>query len=143
MEFFGTLDDANRISLPAKVRGGKEIKNLILTKGMNKCIWVFLPEEWEKFSKSFIYPETLSLNKQLKMQSHFISPKAEVEIDKAGRITIPPTLRKYACLSRDCILMEVVNRLEIWDSNQYEAYSNAIAEDIPGILEEMGPFLSS
>ena len=84
MEYLCTLDDKGRISLPARIRG-KIIKNtLILTKGINKSIWVFLPEEWEGFSKKLIDSVSLSLSKQLVVQHQFIAPKAEMEIDKAG-----------------------------------------------------------
>ena len=139
MEFFGTLDDKGRISLPSKVRGSLPENLLVLTKGVNQCVWVFTPDEWEKFSSKYINSVSLSLNKQLAIQRHFFAPKTEVEIDKAGRIAIPPSLREYAGLSRECKILEVFNSLEIWDSRQYESHAEANAVQVPAILEEMGP----
>ena len=139
MEFLGTLDDKSRISLPARVRGNLAENKLILTKGVNHCIWVFAPAEWDIFSKKLIDSAALSLNKQLVIQHQFIAPRAEMEIDKAGRIAIPPSLREYACLARDCKILEVVNRLEIWDSDLYDAYLKANEEQLQKVLEEMGP----
>ena len=139
MEYLSTLDDKGRISLPARIRGNMADNTLILTKGMNRSIWVFLPPEWEKFSLKLIDSASLPLNKQLVIQHQFIAPKAEIEIDKAGRIAIPQSLRDFAFLSRDCKILEVVNRLEIWDSTQYDAYIQSNEEKLQDILEELGP----
>ena len=139
MEDLSTLDDKGRISLPARIRGNMVENTLILTKGMDRSIWVFWPPEWEKFSQKLIDSASLPLNKQLVIQHQFIAPKAEIEIDKAGRIAIPQSLRDFACLSRDCKILEVVNRLEIWDSTQYDAYIQANEEKLQDILEELGP----
>ena len=139
MEYLSTLDDKGRISLPARIRGNIDENTLILTKGINKSIWVFLPAEWEAFSKRLIDSITLSLSKQLMIQHQFFAPKAEMEIDKAGRIAIPQSLRDFACLSRDCKILEVINHLEIWDSDQYKAYEKANEANLQEVLEEMGP----
>ena len=139
MEYLSTLDDKGRISLPARIRGNIVDNSLILTKGMDRSIWIFSPSEWERFSQKLIDSASLSLNKQLVIQHQFIAPKAEIEIDKAGRIAIPQSLREFANLSRDCKILEVVNRLEIWDSSQYDLYVKANEEKLQEILEELGP----
>ena len=139
MEYLGTLDDKGRLNLPVRIRGNMVDNTLILTKGVNHSIWVFLPHEWENFSRKLIDSAALSLNKQLVIQHQFIAPKAEMEIDKAGRIAIPQSLREFACLSRDCKILELVNRLEIWDSAQYDAYLKSNEEKLQEVLEEMGP----
>ena len=139
MEYLSTLDDKGRISLPARIRGNMLENTLILTKGVNRSIWVFMHQEWEKFSQKLIDSAALSLTKQLVIQHQFIAPKAEMEIDKAGRIPIPQSLREFAGLSRDCKILEVVNRLEIWDSVLYDAYLKANEEKLQEVLEEMGP----
>jgi MraZ protein len=139
MEYLGTLDEKCRISLPARVRGNLKENKLILTKGVNHSIWIFAPEEWGNFSKKLIDSAALSLNKQLVIQHQFIAPKAEMEIDKAGRLAIPQSLRDYACLSHDITILEVVNRLEIWDSGQYAEYLKANEAQLQEVLEEMGP----
>jgi len=62
--------------------------------------------------------------------------------DKQGRITIPPGLRDYAALQRDCVVIGANTRLEIWDATawhtyleqQEDAFSDASEEVLPGIL---------
>ena len=46
----------------------------------------------------------------------------EVELDKTGRIAIPSFIRKYANLTKDCLVMRDENRLFIWDLDTYQAY---------------------
>ena len=139
MEYLSTLDDKGRISLPARIRGNMVDNTIILTKGMNRSIWVFLPHEWENFFKKFLDSASLSLNKQLMLQHQFIAPKAEIDIDKSGRIAIPQSLRNHASLSRDCTILEVINHWEIWDSALYDAYLKANEEKLYEVLEELGP----
>ena len=138
MIYLGTLDDKGRISLPARIRGSIDADRLILTKGITKSIWVFHPDEWDLFIKDQLKKSApLSLSKQMMVQHSFIAPKAEMEIDKAGRIAIPQDLRDFACLNRDCKILEVVNHLEIWDAEQYKAYEKAIESQLMEVLEEM------
>jgi MraZ protein len=115
--------------------------NLILTNGINHSVWIFRSEEWEFFSKKLIESAALSLEKQLVIQTQFIAPKVEVEIDKVGRIALPPSLREYASLLRDISISEMVNHLEIWDSVQYAEYKRANEAKVQQILEEMGPVM--
>ena len=140
MEYLGTLDDKGRISLTTNIRRNILVNTLVLTKGVNGGIWVFLPHEWTEYSKMLLVnSESLSLAKQLMIQHKYIAPKAEIEIDKAGRLSIPQSLRDFACLTRDCKILEVVNHLEIWDSGQYDAYLKSNEEKLQEVLEEMGP----
>jgi MraZ protein len=139
MEFLGTLDDKCRISLPTRLRGSLSENKLILTKGFNKSIWVYEPKEWENVCKDLLASFKLSINRQLIIQHQFIAPRAEMEIDKAGRIAIPQSLRDYASLSKDIKILDVVNRLEIWDSGQYSEYQKENEAKLQEVLEEMGP----
>ena len=62
--------------------------------------------------------------------------------DKQGRITVPPALRAYAGLQRDCAVIGANSRLEIWDAQAWEtylatqedSYAEAAEEVFPGIL---------
>ena len=62
----------------------------------------------------------------------FISPAQEIEFDKAGRLSIPQSLREYASLSKDCIVLGVNKYLELWDSSSYNAY---LSENEANLLE--------
>jgi len=139
MEYLSTLDDKSRISLPVRIRGNIKDNRLILTKGITRSIWVFQPDEWDAFCQKYINSAAISLQKQMVIQHSFIAPKAEIEIDRAGRITITPSLREYACLDHACKILEVIDHLEIWDSEQYRAYEKANESQLLAVLEEIGP----
>jgi MraZ protein len=138
MMYLSTLDDKGRISLPARLRGTLKENTLILTKGNSQGIWLFLPEEWEQFCRD-ISASATSFEESTLIQHQFMVPMVEQEIDKAGRIAIPPSLRDFANLSRDCKILEARKHLEIWDSGCYEAYLNMNQEKLRGLMEKMGP----
>ncbi|MDR1863661.1 MAG: division/cell wall cluster transcriptional repressor MraZ [Treponema sp.] len=138
MVYLSTLDDKGRISLPTRLRGTLTENKLILTKGNSLGIWVFLPEAWEQFSQD-VAASAASFEESTLIQHQFIIPMVEQEIDKAGRIAIPPSLRDFAGLSRDCKILEARKHLEIWDSECYEGYLKANTEKLQGIMAKMGP----
>jgi MraZ protein len=134
-----TLDDKGRISLPARLRGELTDTNLVLTKGLEKCIWVFPPEQWERVSAKLMASASLSLEKSTWVQHRFIVPSQPAELDKAGRLAIPPRLRDYAGLTRDCVICGVGKYIEIWAADQYEEYNRINEPKSKTIMEELGP----
>jgi MraZ protein len=55
-----------------------------------------------------------------------------VELDKAGRIAVPPQIRRYANLTKDCLVIRSEDRLYIWDATTRDAY---LSENAPETLE--------
>jgi MraZ protein len=138
MMYLSTLDDKGRISLPTRLRGLFTENKLILTKGDSLGIWLFLPEEWEQFSRD-ISASASSFEESTLIQHQFIIPMVEQEIDKAGRIVVPPSLRDFAGLNRDCKILEARRHFEIWDSGHYEAYLKANSDKLKALMTRMGP----
>jgi MraZ protein len=138
MEYLSTLDDKGRISLPARIRGGLKENRLVLTKGDAKGIWLFLPEEWERFSEKLM-SGSVTMKESSIIQHRFIVPMVEIELDKAGRIAIPQSLREFAGLSRDCKILEARRHLELWDADRYDDFLRENEENLQDVLEKMGP----
>jgi MraZ protein len=138
MEYLSTLDDKGRISLPARIRGGLSENKLVLTKGDSKGIYLFVPEEWKRFSEKLM-SVSLTMKESIALQHRFIVPMVEMELDKAGRIAIPQSLREFAGLSRDCRILEASKHLELWDSERYDAFLMENEENLQEVLEKMGP----
>ncbi len=132
-EYKNTLDDKGRFLFPAKLRSALPSNVLIVTQAIvDRCLWLFTPEEWEKISSKVMdNASPFSAKNRLIMRS-FISPAQEVEFDKAGRLSIPQSLREYASLSKDCIVLGVNKYLELWDSSSYNAY---LSENEANLLE--------
>ncbi len=142
--FLGThsprLDDKGRLFLPAKYRD--ELANgLVLTKGQERCLYVFPVAEFGRLTEAL--REAPVTAKAVRDYSRVFFASASDEIpDKQGRVTIPPSLREYAGLARDCIVIGANTRLEIWDAaawssyleQQEDAFSDASQEVLPGVL---------
>ena len=132
-EYKNTLDDKGRFLFPAKLRSALSSNVLIVPQAIvDRCLWLFTPEEWEKISSKLMdNASPFSAKNRLIMRS-FISPAQEIEFDKAGRLSIPQSLREYASLSKDCIVLGVNKYLELWDSSSYNAY---LSENEANLLE--------
>ena len=132
-EYKNTLDDKGWFLFPAKLRSALSSNVLIVTQAIvDRCLWLFTPEEWEKISSKLMdNASPFSAKNRLIMRS-FISPAQEIEFDKAGRLSIPQSLREYASLSKDCIVLGVNKYLELWDSSSYNAY---LSENEANLLE--------
>ncbi len=142
--FLGThtprLDDKGRLILPAKYR--EELaQGLVLTKGQERCLYVFPESEFGRITEALRTAPVTS--KAVRDYSRVFFASASDEIpDKQGRITIPPALRDYAALQRECVVIGANTRLEIWDATAWETYleqqegafSEASEEVLPGVL---------
>ena len=126
--------------LPAKYRdelsGG-----VVITKGQERCLYVFPNEEFERITEALRAAPVTAKAVRDYSRVFFASASDETP-DKTGRITVPPGLREYAGLQRDCIVIGANTRLEIWDAQAWETYlaaqedsfSEAAEEVLPGIL---------
>jgi MraZ protein len=138
-EYSATLDDKGRISIPSRFRDAIPENSLVLTKGIEHCIWAHTLQQWEKVSAKLRNAASISIKKTDMVHHRFVFATYEVEIDKAGRIAVPQKLRDFAGLTRDCIVASDGNRIELWDAERYAAYEQMIDEQLVNVLEEMGP----
>ena len=142
--FLGThtpkLDDKGRLFLPAKFRD-KLAGGLVMTRGQERCLYVFPMDEFAKITQKFQEAPTSSKAARDYMRV-FLSGASDEIPDKQGRVTIPAALRQYAGLTKDCTVIGAGNRLELWDSeawNSYlaeteQAFSDQSDEVIPGLM---------
>jgi MraZ protein len=122
--FLGThsprLDEKGRIILPAKFR--EELaEGLVLTRGQERCIYVFSQREFERIHESM--REAPISSKQARDYIRvFLSGASDEVPDKQGRVTIPSALRSYAGLGRELAVIGAGTRAEIWDAQAWEEY---------------------
>ncbi|OHD14252.1 MAG: cell division/cell wall cluster transcriptional repressor MraZ [Spirochaetes bacterium GWB1_48_6] len=136
-EYRVALDEKSRLLVPTKVRTEIPGTSLVLTKGMDHCLWLFPPDQWAKIAKS-ILESTSMFNQQGRMiQRRIIAPAAELEVDKTGRITIPALLREHAGLKKDILVLGIRNYLEIWDEEAYLAYQNETEASFNDMADQM------
>ena len=116
-----TLDDKGRVNIPVRFREQYQ-GDLVITWGMEHCALVMTPEVWDLFVKRIRTSAMLTQEERDIFEYKLLNQAQLVELDKAGRIAIPPPLRKYANLTKDCLVISAENRLSIWDSAVFEAY---------------------
>ena len=116
-----TLDDKGRVNIPARFREYFQEK-LIITRGMQRCVLIMTPPVWKNFEKTLTESENVNQEERSVIEDKHLNEAQVVELDKVGRIAIPSIFRKYANLSKDCIVIRNEGRLMIWDSDVYDAY---------------------
>jgi MraZ protein len=142
--FLGThtprLDEKGRLILPAKYRD-ELAEGVVITKGQERCLYVWPLAEFTRVTTAM--RDAQMSGKTLRDHSRVLFASASDEVpDKQGRITVPPALRQYAALDRDCVVIGANTRMEIWDAAAWETYltaqedsfSDASEEVLPGIL---------
>jgi MraZ protein len=140
-EYMISLDDKGRLSLPAKIRAALEDNALMLTKAIDECLWLYPLEEWNKLLEQ-VRSSSTAFNADMRaLRRRLIGPAQDVEIDKAGRIAIPQTLREHADLTHDCIVLGQDNYIEIWNADRYRAYEDESKEEYEIASEKLGTAL--
>ncbi len=135
-EYNNTIDEKGRVSFPVKLRTAVNQDVLIITKGLDTCLWLFTVEEWESFAAKIMENASMMKRKNLDVIRHFIAPAQQVEFDKTGRLSIPQSLREYAHLSKDCTVLGIAKYVELWDSTAYNEYLTASEDSFRDAAEE-------
>lgn len=140
-EFHHTIDDKGRLIIPSKFR--TEIgSEFIVTRGLDKCLFIYSLPEWEKIVNKL---STLPFTKKdaRDFLRFFLSGATVCEFDKTGRINITSPLVHYANLTKDCVIIGVNERLEIWSEEEFNAFLEKNENNFSDIAEnlfEMGDF---
>lgn len=124
-EFRNMLDEKGRLSLPARLRSELPGTSLVLTQGVDKCLWLFPPLQWQELSDKLMASTSLFQARSRLVQRRILAPAQEVEIDRLGRISIPQSLREWAGLRGECIVLGITKYIEIWNAEEYQKYLDA------------------
>jgi MraZ protein len=140
-EFRSTLDDKGRSSLPARLRSEIAGASVIMTQGIDKCLWIFPPEIWSDFSSKVTESISVFHARARMVQRRIIAPAQEIEIDKAGRVMIPQSLREFAGLTKECVILGLNRYIEVWNADLYRKYWEENEADFQSASEELGSIL--
>ena len=144
-DYRNSLDDKGRFLIPSRIRSEITGNILILTRSVDRCLWIFTPEEWDKISQLIMGASSMFSKRTRSMHRRIIAPAQECEIDKSGRITIPPTLRKYANLDskKEALILGVQDYMELWDIDSYDSYLVDSEDDFLEAAEDLDKLLKS
>jgi MraZ protein len=131
-EYEHTLDDKNRITLPAKFRAAFAA-GVVVTRGMDGCLYAYRLEDWDQLVESRLAGLDPLSKEGRQMQRFFFSGAAEAELDKQGRVMIPAALLEHAGLGRNVVVAGVRDHLELWDGAAWRKEMKEVegsAEDV-------------
>lgn len=141
--FLGThtprLDEKGRLFLPARFRD-ELAGGVVITKGQERCLFVFPASDFARRAEQLQNAPVTSKTVRDYSRVFFASAFDEVP-DKQGRITIPASLRSYAGLQRDCVVIGANTRLEIWDAEAWRTYEAEQEQSFAEQAEEVLPGL--
>ena len=137
-EYEHTIDDKNRLTLPAKFRQAFE-DGVVVTRGLDGCLWAWTPDGWAGYRDSTLASLHPLSQQGRRMQRHFFSGASETTPDKQGRVSLPPALIAHAKLGRDVVVAGVNDHLEIWDR---AAWKRELAE-VEGSAEDVAERLAA
>lgn len=135
-EFYNTIDDKGRILIPSRLRSALEGEALYVTRGLENCLWLMLPVDFEHLKNTIISGPGAMFDRKLRiLQRGMIAPAQLCEFDKVGRINIPLSLRESVGLTskEESVLLGTGNYLELWNKTEYETY----------LKQSMGEFLDA
>jgi MraZ protein len=134
-EYHHNVDVKGRLIVPVKFR--EELGEVfILTRGLDQCLFGYPLSEWKVIEEKL---KGLPLTKKdaRAFTRFFFSGATECEIDKQGRINIATPLVNYAKLEKECVVLGVSNRIEIWNKDIWNDYFSESADSFAEIAENM------
>ena len=132
-EFHHNIDDKGRLIIPSKFRSELG-ERFIITKGLDKCLFVYSMNEWNKIIEKLSNLQFTKKNVRA-FERAFIGGASTIEFDRQGRINITSPLVHYANIEKECVIIGVNERLEIWSKEEFDKYMEANEESLEEITE--------
>jgi MraZ protein len=140
--FFGTyehtIDEKNRLTLPARFRDALA-GGIVLTRGLDDCLDVFTRPDWDALVEARLAPLDPFTKEARELKRFFFAAATDAELDKQGRVLVPPALANHAHLGREVVVAGVHDHLEIWDR---AAWRRELAE-VEGSAEDVAERLAA
>ena len=134
-EYRHNIDEKGRLIIPFKFRYELGDK-FVVTKGLDGWLFVYSKNEWDSLvSKLKVLPFTKK-DARIFMR-FFLSGATECEFDRQGRINVTSPLAEYADLTKECVIIGVNDRLEIWSKDRFNTFFKENEENLSDIAENL------
>ena len=130
-----SLDDKNRLTLPAKLRAAFE-DGVVLARELDGCLAAYPRAEWEKLVERITGLDSLREDVR-RMKRHYFAGASPGELDRQGRLVVPTTLLEYAGLSREVTVAGVHDHLEIWDRAAWRRQEHEREGSVEDVAERL------
>lgn len=134
-EYHHNIDEKGRLIMPSKFRYDLG-ETFVITRGIDSCLFVYPKETWADLTNRL---NELSFTKKdvRSFQRFFLSAATICEFDKQGRINITSPLADYADLTKECVIIGVNDRIEIWSKENFNKFLNDNINNISDIAEHL------
>ena len=133
-EYHHTIDDKGRLTIPSKIR--YELgESFIVTRGLDGCLFIYKKDTWNKIVDK--YQELPNVKDARNFMRFFLSGANTLEFDKQGRINVSSPLIKYAGLEKDCVVIGVGDRLEVWSKDRWESFIDTNEDSLSDIADNL------
>jgi MraZ protein len=133
--FDHATDEKGRVSIPSRFRetlqrDGHEslfITNWVFQK--ERCLALFPPSQWTRLIGKISQRGSLDPPTQTLLM-YFVGGAHEVQVDRQGRILIPPKLREYARLDREVTFNALIDHFQLWDKALLQRIADAAEQQM-------------
>ena len=134
-EYHHNIDEKSRLIIPAKFRSELG-ERFVITKGLDKCLFVYSESEWNKLVQKVSNLQFTKKNVRA-FERTFIGGASLIEFDKQGRINITSPLVHYANINKECVIIGVNERLEIWSLEEFNNYMKENEDNLSEMAEDI------
>ena len=117
-----SLDEKNRLFLPALFREKNNGSSFIMTQGLEHCLFLFPPSAWKSLAAKLDHLPIADKVKERAFKRTLLAGACEADVDPQGRILIPQILIDYAAIRRDAVVLGVLHHVEIWARERWVPY---------------------
>ena len=133
-EYHHTIDEKGRLIIPSKIR--EELKDeFIVTRGIDNCLFIYRTEDFKELIRK--YKELPNTKDARNFMRFFLSGDVPSTVDKQGRLNISDNLIEYAHLKKDCVIIGVSDRLEIWSEELWKEFMSENEENMADIADKL------
>ncbi len=134
-EYHHNIDDKSRIVLPSKLREELGL-SFVVTRGLDGCLFVYSKSEWDKLVNKLNKLPFTKKDARVFLR-FFLSGACECTLDKQGRVALPISLVNYANLKKECVIIGLNDRLEIWAEDLFNKSFSENEENISQLAEDL------
>lgn len=133
-EYHQKIDEKGRLTIPAKIRYDLG-ENFIVTRGLDGCLFVYPKQTWEKIIKK--YEQLPNVKEARNFMRFFLSGANTQEFDKQGRINISKPLIEYSDITKDCVVIGVGERIEIWSLEKWNNFNEENEDKFSSLADNL------
>ncbi len=134
-EYHHNIDDKNRLVIPAEFRNMLGEK-FIITRGLEKCLYIYTESEWNKIVEKLSSLPFTKKDARVFIRS-FFSAAANCNLDRQGRINITSGQFTYAEIQKECVIIGVSDRVEIWSRENWDKFNLEYGEALENVAEHL------